>query len=121
MSSSLPLGSQMIGTQVAKYVHDMINQQSIYIMLDCWGEHERATHCMYFYMTGVHLIIPLRVIESKNKEYAIGDLVVGDYGWRTHTITDGKPLPGFTFGVRKIDPTIPVSPSTALGILGMTG
>lgn len=52
----------------------------------------------------------------------MGDLVVGYFGWTTHTITDGKPKPGGPdFGVAKIDPSIPFSPSTALGILGMPG
>lgn len=60
-----------------------------------------------------------RVTESKNKDYAVGDLVVGDFGWRTHTISDGTP--GIMFPVRKIDPSITLSLSTSLGILGMPG
>ena len=46
--------------------------------------------------------------------------MVADFGWRTHTITDGKGKEG-GFGTFKIDPSIPFRPSTALGILGMPG
>ena len=67
---------------------------------------------------------PLRVLESKNKDFAVGDLVVGNFGWRTHTISDGTgkgPIP-IDMGVpQKIDPSIPLRASTALGILGMPG
>ena len=62
-----------------------------------------------------------RVTESKNKDYAVGDLIVASFGWRTHTISDGKPPPGVSFGFSKVDPSIPLSPSTALSILGMPG
>ena len=57
-----------------------------------------------------------RVTESKNKDFAVGDMVVGFFGWRTHTISDGKKDP-----VWKIDPSIQLRASTALGILGMPG
>ena len=79
---------------------------------------------MYVCMNGIYVVnicSPAhRVTESKNKDYAVGDVVVASFGWRTHTISDGKPLPGVS-GVRKIDPSIPVSPSTGVGILGMPG
>ena len=75
--------------------------------------------CMYVCMYDVCL--PLcRVTESKNKEYAVGDLIVASFGWRTHTISDGKPPRG-SGGLQKISPSIPLSPSTAVGILGMPG
>ena len=67
------------------------------------------------------LFLLYRVTESKNKDYAVGDLVVASFGWRTHTISDGKASQVGTGGVRKIDPSIPLSPSTAVGILGMPG
>ena len=53
-----------------------------------------------------------RVIASKHPKFAEGDAVEGMFGWQTHSISDGK-------GVRKLDPTLPVS--TALGVLGMPG
>ena len=65
-------------------------------------------------------LLSLRVTESKNKNYAVGDLVVGDFGWRTHTISNGED--GFIQKTAlKIDPSISLPSSTALGILGMTG
>ena len=61
-----------------------------------------------------------RVIESKHKDYAVGDMVFGGFGWTTHSICNGDPK-GHGHGLRKLDPSLPVSPSTALGILGMPG
>ena len=61
------------------------------------------------------------MLESKNKDFTVGDLVVGNFGWRTHTINDGKTKEGLDFGVQKIDPSSPLRASTALGILGMPG
>jgi NADPH-dependent curcumin reductase CurA len=53
------------------------------------------------------------VIESKNKDFKPGDIVVMMTGWQEYAISNGK-------GVRKVDPGIaPIS--TALGVLGMTG
>ena len=74
----------------------------------------------YFFLT-IPSCHQLRVLESKNKDFAVGDLVVGNFGWRTHTINDGKTKEGLDFGVQKIDPSIPLRASTALGILGMPG
>jgi NADPH-dependent curcumin reductase CurA len=54
-----------------------------------------------------------RVVESKNADFAVGDIVDVYMGWQEYVISSGR-------GVRKIDPSIaPVS--TALGVLGMTG
>ncbi len=53
------------------------------------------------------------VIASENANFAVGDIVTGQFGWTTHAISDGE-------GVRKVDPSIaPIS--TALGVLGMPG
>ena len=52
------------------------------------------------------------VIESKLPGFAPGDVVVGQSGWQTHAVSDGKDL-------RKLDSTVPAS--TALGVLGMPG
>ena len=73
--------------------------------------------CLYVHVNLLLIIMCLmhRVTESKNKDYTVGDLIVASFGWRTHTISDG------TGGVRKIDPSIPLSPSTGVGILGMPG
>ncbi len=61
-----------------------------------------------------------RVIETKHSDFAVGDLVFGNFGWVTRTISDGNPE-GHPHGLRKLDPNQPVPPSTAVGILGMTG
>ena len=54
-----------------------------------------------------------RIIESKNSDFKIGDLVDGYMHWQNFSISDGT-------GLRKVDPGIaPIS--TALGVLGMPG
>jgi len=54
-----------------------------------------------------------RVVESKNPNFAVGDIVDVYMGWQEYVISSGK-------GIRKLNPSIaPVS--TALGVLGMTG
>jgi NADPH-dependent curcumin reductase CurA len=54
-----------------------------------------------------------KVIASRNKTLAVGDIVLGHAGWQEYALSDGS-------GLRKIDPALaPVS--TALGVLGMPG
>ncbi len=54
-----------------------------------------------------------RVVESKNANFAVGDVVDVYMGWQEYVISNGR-------GIRKLDPSAaPVS--TALGVLGMTG
>lgn len=63
-----------------------------------------------------------RVVESKNDKYSVGDVVVSNFGWVTHAISDGIQVWGDKKApVLKLDPAIHKSPSTALGILGMPG
>lgn len=54
------------------------------------------------------------VIESKNPDFAIGDIVANPLmGWQEYAVSSG-------LGLRKVDPAVaPIS--TALGVLGMTG
>ena len=53
------------------------------------------------------------IINSKNSNYSVGEIVAARIGWVTHAISDGGDL-------RKIDNSIaPIS--TALGVLGMPG
>ena len=53
------------------------------------------------------------VVESNNPKFAVGDKVVGTYGWQEFGTSDGK-------GLRKVDDThIPLS--TYLGPVGMPG
>ena len=53
------------------------------------------------------------VEESRNPDYATGDMVLSYSGWQTHEVSDGR-------GLRKLDPSL-VPVSTALGVLGMPG
>ena len=53
------------------------------------------------------------IINSKNSNFSVGDIVAARIGWVTHAISDGTDL-------RKIDQSVaPIS--TALGVLGMPG
>ena len=61
-----------------------------------------------------------RVVETKHADYLVGDIVFGTFTWSTYTVCNGDPSQHL-FGLRKIDPASSISPSTALGILGMTG
>lgn len=53
-----------------------------------------------------------KVLASNNPKFTPGDFVESIFGWQTHPVLSGR-------GVRKLDPSIPVS--TALGVLGMPG
>jgi NADPH-dependent curcumin reductase CurA len=54
-----------------------------------------------------------RVVESKNPDYEVDDVVNLQMGWQEYAVSNGE-------GLRKIDPHLaPVS--TALGVLGMPG
>lgn len=54
-----------------------------------------------------------RVVESRNGNFAVGDIVDPYMGWQEYVVSNGR-------GLRKLDPAMaPVS--TALGVLGMTG
>ena len=53
-----------------------------------------------------------RVIESKNPDFGVGEIVEIYMGWQEYAVSNGK-------GLRKLDPSVPVPVS--LGILGGTG
>ncbi|WP_119299785.1 NADP-dependent oxidoreductase [Dongia deserti] len=54
-----------------------------------------------------------KVLASRNKALAVGDIVLGYTGWQDYAVSDDT-------GLRKVDPTLaPIS--TALGVLGMPG
>ena len=57
--------------------------------------------------------IVAEVIESKNKDFKIGDFVTGNLDWKERQASDGQ-------GLSKISNT-EVSLSAYLGVLGMTG
>ena len=53
------------------------------------------------------------IIESKNDEFQVGNIVEGRLNWADYSVTSGK-------GLRKVDPDLaPIS--TALGVVGMPG
>lgn len=53
------------------------------------------------------------VIESRNADFIVGQIVTGFWGWQEFAVSDGN-------GLRQLDPRLaPVS--TALGVLGMPG
>lgn len=57
-----------------------------------------------------------QVVASRHPDYAIGDIVHGKLGWQEYALSDGAP-DKLMFKVRATD----LSPSTALGVLGITG
>lgn len=54
------------------------------------------------------------VIESRHPDYAVGDRVMGHWGWRRYALSDGHGVP-----LNKIPAGI--EPATALNVLGITG
>ena len=62
-----------------------------------------------------------RVTKSNNAEYPVGTVFTSSLGWRTHTVVTPELLKTSLMGTFKVDPSLPISPSTALGVLGMPG
>jgi prostaglandin reductase 1 len=57
-----------------------------------------------------------RVIKTRNGEFPLGTLVLAFSGWRSHYLSkDGKDLQPIPFDLGSL------SPSVALGVLGMPG
>ncbi|MFN8027484.1 MAG: NADP-dependent oxidoreductase [Acidimicrobiia bacterium] len=52
------------------------------------------------------------VVESNRPDFVPGDLVAGETGWQSHSVSDGSQLRRLPAGV---------SPTAALGVLGMPG
>ncbi|MFM7395842.1 MAG: NADP-dependent oxidoreductase [Gammaproteobacteria bacterium] len=57
-----------------------------------------------------------RIVESRNADWRVGEIVHGKMGWQRYAIADGSPY-FLMFKVRQR--VVPVS--TALGVLGLTG
>ncbi len=57
-----------------------------------------------------------QVVDSRNPDFPVGLLVHGKLGWQEYALSDGAPNK-LMFPVRATD----LPPSTALGVLGMTG
>lgn len=58
-----------------------------------------------------------QVVESKNADYAVGQLVSGMLGWQQYVLTDGSPGP--FGGLSKVPKGVP--PQRMLSVLGGTG
>lgn len=55
-----------------------------------------------------------KITESKNGKFPVGKYILGPFGWRTHTISNGE-------GVRELPDLQGLPLSLALGMLGMPG
>ncbi|XP_968905.2 prostaglandin reductase 1 [Tribolium castaneum] len=62
-----------------------------------------------------------KIIESKNDKFPVGKYVVGEFGWRTHSISDGRPLEVGRPGAWLAPELEGLPLSYTLGILGMPG
>lgn len=65
-----------------------------------------------------------RIIESKNKDFPVGQYIVGKFDWRTYTISGGdtSEYKGPASAPPTILPDLGGLPaSLALGVLGMPG
>ncbi|XP_050315135.1 prostaglandin reductase 1-like [Anthonomus grandis grandis] len=63
-----------------------------------------------------------KIVESKNPKFPVGKYVVGQYGWRTHTIASDNSDGDFSGLPTTILPDLGGLPlSLALGVLGMPG
>ncbi|MCP3139104.1 NADP-dependent oxidoreductase [Pyxidicoccus xibeiensis] len=61
----------------------------------------------------IHSAAVGEVLESRHASFAVGDLVLGAWGWRAHAVVGGR-------GLRKVEPG-PEPLSAELGVLGIPG
>jgi NADPH-dependent curcumin reductase CurA len=57
-----------------------------------------------------------RIVESRHPDYAVGEIVHGKLGWQEYAVADGSPY----YLMYKVRQRV-APPSTALGVLGLTG
>ncbi|KAF5307609.1 hypothetical protein FQR65_LT06765 [Abscondita terminalis] len=62
-----------------------------------------------------------KIIDSKSSEYPEGTIIVGAFGWRTHTISNGTSNVSATPGVWKVPDIGDLPLSLAIGMLGRVG
>jgi len=63
-----------------------------------------------------------KIVESKNPAFPVGKRIVGNLGWRTHTIINSKISDQFFKQNPYLLPDIDdLPPSLGLGMLGMPG
>nr|AEE61700.1 unknown [Dendroctonus ponderosae] len=59
--------------------------------------------------------------ESKNPNFPVGKYIFGQFGWRTHTVSNGLPNPKDAMSQYVLPDFKGLSPSLGLGVLGMPG
>lgn len=93
-----PVGTTMIGTQVARYTIYLYNT-IYYLLFNCMSR---------------------RVLESRNPDFKVGDHVFGSFGWRTHTVFNQAKR---TDAIKNfvLPPMGNHSPALAIGMLGISG
>lgn len=72
----------------------------------------------------MHKLACVRVIESKNPDFAVGDYVIGGLGWASHSVCAAsvESRVWLTPTAYKVDSSVPKDQlSLALGVLGMPG
>ncbi|KAK4885641.1 hypothetical protein RN001_001912 [Aquatica leii] len=62
-----------------------------------------------------------RITDSKSKEYPVGTFIVGAFGWRTHTVSNGKSNVSAYPGVWKVPDLKKLPLSLAIGMVGRVG
>ncbi|KAF2900199.1 hypothetical protein ILUMI_05994 [Ignelater luminosus] len=62
-----------------------------------------------------------KIIDSKSKQYPVGKYVVGQFGWRSHTITSEEEAKDPELSVRVLPDFGSLPLSLGLGVLGMPG
>ncbi|KAG5882650.1 hypothetical protein JTB14_018339 [Gonioctena quinquepunctata] len=63
-----------------------------------------------------------RITESKNQNFPVGEYLIGVFGWRSHTVSDGVTCPKNDIDKLYLLPELgDLPPSLALGVLGMPG
>ncbi len=106
-----------VDEELPELVDGQVLLRVVYLSLDPYMRGRMSTAASYATPVEVGALLVggtvCAVEESRNPDFAAGDLVLSYSGWQTHAISDGQ-------GLRKLDPSLaPVS--TALGVLGMPG
>ncbi|MGB1088035.1 MAG: NADP-dependent oxidoreductase, partial [Alphaproteobacteria bacterium] len=97
-----------------------VQVETLYISIDP-GMRSRLSGDSYSAALGIGEVIESaglgRVTQSNNDRFAVGDIVMGAFGWQSHLV--GKPS-----GLIKLDPNMfqgPLTLTAAIGVLGIPG
>ncbi|XP_969053.1 prostaglandin reductase 1 [Tribolium castaneum] len=88
--------------------------ESLYLSVDPYMRAYAKGYTIGQVMIGIQVA---KIIESKNPKFQVGDIVVGNFGWRSHTIVQ-EPNNYFAYLLPEIGT---LSTSLALGVLGAPG